>query len=378
MRRVKRSEQARKDLLRLCNRGLDVGSFFAQADDVLKATAGFDGCCWMTMDPATHLPTSHVAHDSIKPQDVPRLAENEFMEEDVNKFSELARKKPSAATLRAATEGKPERSARYRDLLVPNGFDDELRTSFVAGSACWGGAAMYRAKGRPAYEPADVAFLAEIAPHVAEGLRRAILIQAIPTEEAEDAPGLVLLSADNSVESITPAALRWLSEVLSVSSDDGEQLPNVVYAVASRARFIGRGGNGSAGVARTRIQTPAGRWLILHGSLLDGGAGGRAAVIVEPARSPEIAPLIVEAYGLTERERDVIRLVIQGLSTTEIASTLFLSPYTVQDHLKAIFEKVGVRSRRELVAQVFFQHYAPRMARGANLAADGWFAAPAA
>jgi DNA-binding CsgD family transcriptional regulator len=78
-------------------------------------------------------------------------------------------------------------------------------------------------------------------------------------------------------------------------------------------------------------------------------------------------------YGLTARERDVTRLTMLGLSTREMASTLHLSPYTVQDHLKSIFDKVEVRSRRELVAQLFLQQCAPRLAAGASPRADGWF-----
>ena len=84
-------------------------------------------------------------------------------------------------------------------------------------------------------------------------------------------------------------------------------------------------------------------------------------MIVEPASTPELAPLAAAAYGLTERERAVTQLVAQGLDTSEIASRLHLSTWTVQDHLKAIFEKTGVRTRGELVARLFFDHHAPRL-----------------
>lgn len=67
------------------------------------------------------------------------------------------------------------------------------------------------------------------------------------------------------------------------------------------------------------------------------------------------------AYGLTERERDLTRLVLQGCSTAEIAADLVVSPHTVQQHLKSIFDKTGVRSRRDLVGRVFFTHYEPRL-----------------
>jgi Bacterial regulatory proteins, luxR family len=43
---------------------------------------------------------------------------------------------------------------------------------------------------------------------------------------------------------------------------------------------------------------------------------------------------------------------LQGASTQAIATALYLSPHTGQDHLKAIFAKLGVNSRREMVAQL--------------------------
>jgi len=83
------------------------------------------------------------------------------------------------------------------------------------------------------------------------------------------------------------------------------------------------------------------------------------AVILEPGRPADIAPLLLQAYGLTRREAEVAQLVLRGLSTTAIAATLAISDLTVQQHLKLVFHKVGVGSRRELVAQIFAGHYRP-------------------
>ena len=100
----------------------------------------------------------------------------------------------------------------------------------------------------------------------------------------------------------------------------------------------------------------------------------QTAVIIEPARPHELAPLIADAYGLTDRERAVTQLVAQGLHTNAIADRMHISPWTVQDHLKSIFEKVGAGTRGELIARVFFDHYAPRLTSGAPIGSDGWFA----
>jgi DNA-binding CsgD family transcriptional regulator len=134
-----------------------------------------------------------------------------------------------------------------------------------------------------------------------------------------------------------------------------------VLAVAGRALRTPEHPDEPGQVAVSRVLSRSGTWVVLHGASLVPGGARRVAVIVEPAHPARIAPLLMSAYGLTEREQDVTRLVLQGNSTTEIAERLVVSAHTVQQHLKSVFDKTGVHSRRDLVGKVFFAHYEPRL-----------------
>jgi DNA-binding CsgD family transcriptional regulator len=75
--------------------------------------------------------------------------------------------------------------------------------------------------------------------------------------------------------------------------------------------------------------------------------------MLAPARASQIAPLLLDAYGLTPREAEMAQLILRGVATDRIAAALSISPLTAQQHLKAVFDKTGVASRRELIARVF-------------------------
>lgn len=138
----------------------------------------------------------------------------------------------------------------------------------------------------------------------------------------------------------------------------GARVSTPVHSLIARARGVADGFESTP--AKMRIRDERGRWLLLHASCLHerGEARrGQVAVVIEPAKSAEVAPIIIEAYALTPRERDVVGAIARGLSTAEIAAALFLSQHTVKDHVKAVFEKVGVSSRGELVAKLFAEHY---------------------
>jgi DNA-binding CsgD family transcriptional regulator len=117
-------------------------------------------------------------------------------------------------------------------------------------------------------------------------------------------------------------------------------LPPVVYPVVTMARMTGH--------ADALEQTADGHWLMIEASTL--ADAGDVAVTFRSARPAETFALLCRAYALTRRERDIVRTVTDGLDTRAIAGRLFISPHTVQDHLKSIFDKTNVRSRRELLA----------------------------
>jgi DNA-binding CsgD family transcriptional regulator len=370
------AERIRQEIIRLCHAGLDSRTFRVETVKRLRKLIPVDASFFATADPATLLFTGAVV-DDVLARATPRFVENEFMQEDAVKFARLARGRSPVGTLGAATRGELARSPRYQEILAPMDLGDELRAALVVGSKCWGFMCLHRERSSPNFTPAEAAFLAKLTPHVAEGLRTALLIgDARVASPPPDGPGLLLLGDDLSLAAVTPAAEGWLTEVAMSDWPSSSELPEAVYAVAARLLALERGSGHALPdlMPRTRLRTASGRWLVLHASRLRAAdTEGRIAVIFEEARPAEIAPLIVDAYGLTKREGEITKLVLRGLSTAEVSGELHITPNTVRDHFKAIFDKVGVRSRRELVGQVFAQQYQPRMATSHELDADGWF-----
>jgi DNA-binding CsgD family transcriptional regulator len=89
---------------------------------------------------------------------------------------------------------------------------------------------------------------------------------------------------------------------------------------------------------------------------LQGAAGAdRISVVIRPAEAGDTVPLLLSAHGLSPRESEIARLVLRGASTAAISDALHISGLTVQDHLKSVFDKIGVRSRRDLVGRLLGQ-----------------------
>lgn len=363
--------RVRDRIVRLSRDGLDWVTFATEASANIQRAIGFDRTCWHMVDPGTVLFTGSL-NQNVSCSGA-WLAEHEYVIEDVNKWWFLARSGRVAGATSLATYGDLSRSARHRSHEAI-GVGDELRGTFLADGTYWGAAGFLRDEGERWFTEDDVRFLASLSEPIAQGLRRALL-RASTTEDqpAQHGPGVVVFDEDGKAESISPAAERWIEQLVELPPPRSPADSRVVQVVAAQARALRAGQDPLELTARCRAQTVSGSWLLLYGTRLSGGTDGRTAVIIQPAAVSEVAPLVALAYGLSSRECQVARLCIQGQSTKEMARALGVSPYTVQDHLKSIFAKTGVRSRGELVGQVFLEHYVPRW-EDLDDSPPGWFA----
>jgi DNA-binding CsgD family transcriptional regulator len=279
----------------------------------------------------------------------------------VNKFQHLARAPRKAGTLRDATEGDPERSARFRDLLSPFGIGEELRSAFVCDGSTWGALILIRRAGGPEFEDDDVELLARASPLFARAVRRGLVAEACQSTAAPpDAPGVVELDGSGGLLRASSTAEVLLAE-LSGSTFEAGLRSSAIHAVASATRAAIDTGATQSSLPSSAVKTPAGSWLVLHGALLGSRASGGIAVFLQRAHPTLVAPLLLKAYGLTAREQEVAQLMLRGATTAQAGQRLGISPNTVTDHLKSIFDKTGTRTRGELSGTLFFGEHLPRI-----------------
>ncbi|MCE5171598.1 helix-turn-helix transcriptional regulator [Paenibacillus profundus] len=318
----------------------------------LREAVPFAGACCTAVDPQTLLSTGAITEEGVEAIHH-SLFEHEYMREveDFNSYHTLARASDPVATLSEATEGRLEQSARYRNILLPAGFKDEMRAALVCEGACWGYLTLYRRHEHPLFEETERAFISSLVPSMAHFMRKASL--TVPAEDEKwkgSEPGILLLSEQLRPISSNATADHCLSLLQDWERIDQQTLPRPVRAVCSRALSeTAAVPPERTSLAKVCIRMPDGPFVTIRASKLKGSdASIQLAVWFEPATASDILPLIAEAYELTVREKDILMLVVRGCSTAELAKTLHISTYTVQDHLKSIFAKTGVTSRREL------------------------------
>jgi DNA-binding CsgD family transcriptional regulator len=322
------------DIERICRLDLDSRTLRSRVMTRLGRDLVHDAFCFGTVEPRTLLVTDDVS-EGIPPGTAGLASHNEYFVPDVDKFADLARTGRTVGILSRSAGGDPGSSARFRTVLPAIDARHELRAVFLAGGECWGAVSVFRRGDRPDFTLQEAALVRALSRPVAVALRRACAHAAPVAPPGPAGPGVLVLDGEGRTLVANETARHWMDEL-------GALAPQEVSAAA-------RAGRGEE--AYLRVRSRSGRWLSLWGSPLDGDPDRCTSVVIQPTPASDITEMLTLAHGLTAREREVLEQVIAGRSSTGIAAVLGVSPHTVQDHLKSVFGKFGVRSRGQLVAR---------------------------
>jgi DNA-binding CsgD family transcriptional regulator len=334
-------------LQRLATSGLGVAAFQTEALRRLRSLITIDAAFFASVDPETLLFTSASSEEPLV-EAASLFLENEFGRDDVNKFASLARAADPVSSLDVATRGDRVDSARFREVMAPLGLGDELRVALLWRGQCWGVLCLHRAAAATGFDLDEMALVRHVGPLLADGIRRGMAVAAAGRADLAppDGTGVIVLGPDLSVVSINAPAERWLDDIA------GEWPSNFdvpVPVIAAAARLIVPDVGGPVESALARLPTKFGGWISVQASRLRGRGHEEVVVLLQSATRQEVSSMVLAAHGLTPAQRRVAALVLQGRSTAEVVTTRQISTNTLQEHLRAVFDRFG-GSRRELVA----------------------------
>jgi DNA-binding CsgD family transcriptional regulator len=315
-----------------------------QIVELLRPVVGFDRWCWPVCDPGSGLGTTAVGDHDYWPA-LPRLL---LLDQRLDAPDTLP------MLLAARARGEQDVGLRFLDVLGPIGIGDELRVPLRDKHGLWGCLDLMRSSDDPPFTEQDRELLDALRPALAAVTRRSTAASAAGGGAPPPPAGVLVLDADLDVRASTAGARAWLAQMVPPNLPFAELAASgVVFNVASRVLARPTAPTTRAHrtqlPARARVRTMTGAWAIVEADALD-PLDRTVAVTIRPAGAAEILDLRFLAYDLSARERQLVNLLLDGNDTRTISERLFLSPHTVQDHLKSIFEKTGVRTRKELVA----------------------------
>jgi DNA-binding CsgD family transcriptional regulator len=357
------------EVKRLCCAGLDETTLLREMPERLRRVVPFDAHCASMFDPLSGLITRACSEGLGGSRESRTFFERLYFEDDINGYNWMTRDRRPVILLSEFSGGRLERSLRYRELTGPLGLGYELRGVSMVGRERWGGIDLTRERGHPDFDSREIAFICRIAPHLGAGLKVAALCSQSHIGPGDNGTsGILVLDHRGWILHYTAPAERWLRELEDLGPGWREgNLPVAVWTVvgALRRALKPETERDRASVPRLHVRARSGRWLTLQAARSEPHPGGRSetVIVIDPAGPREMAWFNAAAYGLSLREREIVELVMRGAATRQISTSLYITEHTVQKHLSNIFEKVGVRSRGELVMRLFFDNLYPTLVR---------------
>ncbi len=339
---------------RLCRGSLTAKALREEVVAEVRRVVPSDAYLFSLTDPVTCVGSSPLADVPMLPWPrLPALIRARYLT-TLNRWPELLEGRVAAASLLTATDDDPARSLLWREVQRDLGVVDVAVTAFGDRHGSWGFLDLWRTEG--AFSREELRFLGSLAPYVVPGLRSALARTFVDTPEQllPVGPAVVVLGPDLQVQTQTAGAAAALLQ-LNPPDEPMTPIPAAAYNVA--AALVALEHEVPVGEPWSRIHLGGSRWVTVKADRMgsrDGAAGEDQrdiAVSIEPSTPAERTDLFARVHGLSARETEVLDLLGQGLSSHEVAERLVLSEHTVNDHVKAVLEKTGARTRQVLLSR---------------------------
>lgn len=228
----------------------------------------------------------------------------------------------------------------HRELYSRIGANFQLAISAAAPSGTVVGVALNRADLD--FTEAEVAAVELLRPQLVAAHQRLSEIDWLrrmlgALDEEPDGPAVILADADGRVLRVSAAALTLLGDGPGERLPDPlrDQLTAILATAAPKPTAIAFEHLGLTLQAR-----------------ISPGEGGEPSVVSLGRSRPQAARLAAVRLGLTQREAELLALLIGGGTSRELAARLAISPRTVDKHLENAYRKLGVGGRGEAISAV--------------------------
>jgi DNA-binding NarL/FixJ family response regulator len=339
---------------RVCAAATDPRSLRLDLLDELRPI-GFDSHLWLLTDPQTQVGCTPIV-DIPDLDDLGRLLRLKYLT-PTNRWTSFAPADP-VASLVQATAGELTRSLLWRELLSGYAVHDVASIAFADVNGCWSFLDLWRsADDRGAFTPDELTLLRQAVAPITTALRRNQAAQFKPVitpAEPPAGPIVLLLSPQLRLLGRTPQTDGYLRALLP--AEDGPA-PISAAAFNVAAQLLAREQGVDDNAPSVRVHLPHGQWLTLRAARIGAGEAGddRAteaiAVTIDATSDADRLDLFALTTELSRPEIELLRLLVTGIDTHQIATQMMLPELAVQDHFKSIFTKTSTRTRRQLVAR---------------------------
>jgi len=173
-------------------------------------------------------------------------------------------------------------------------------------------------------------------------------------------PGTIILDMNNRLLYFNEEALEMIPELQTISKRRKEQnIPKAISNLCKELKESRRIGgsdqrvNVSHKVLKNKSLFPFSMRAFFMGGTGDKNPTHIMVLLEKIIEKHEINfEKVQKEFKISKRELEVVRLICEGLANKEISEKLFISEYTVKDHIKNILRKMGVTSRSQIISSL--------------------------